>query len=163
MLKIIYDIYILGKHIFINMKAINVSMPLNIATYFTNQEIRLKEIKVKQLNLTTGAILLPLNSLFTVINFIKTPQLKIKNNISLNGKQTGKGSIRLRPVIDITESMNLYNNFSLENVKIENLKSIDLITKIGSIKNTLANAITLYDNVPISLILSSEKMVKKII
>lgn len=28
-------------------------MPLNIATYFTNQEIRLKEIKVKQLNLTT--------------------------------------------------------------------------------------------------------------
>lgn len=144
------------------MKAINVSMPLNIATYFTNQEIRLKEIKVKQLNLTTGGILLPLNSLSTtVINFIKTPQLKIKNNISLKGKQTGKGSMRLGPVIDITKSMNLYNNFNLENVKIENLKSIDLITKTGSIKNTLSNAITLYDNVPISLILSSEKMVKK--
>ena len=47
----------------------------------------------------------------------------------------------------------------LENVKIDNLTSTDLIaSKTGSIKSTLSNAISLHDNISVSLILSSEKM-----
>lgn len=141
------------------MKATNAFMPLNIATFLTKQDVTIREMKVKELNLTTGGILLPLNGSFsTVTGSIKTPKLKIKNIDDLRGKIEGKWK-RLSPTIFISEPMILYNNFNLENVKIDNLTSTDLIaSKTGSIKSTLSNAISLHDNISVSLILSSEKM-----
>ncbi|KOX71990.1 hypothetical protein WN51_03138 [Melipona quadrifasciata] len=148
------------KHTFVTVKAVNVSMPLNIATYLTNQDVVIEEIKVKQLTLTTGGILLPLNGSFsTITGSIKTPKLKIKDLVDLKGKIEGKWKSRLSRTIFINEPMTLNNNISLENVKIDNLMSINLIaSKTGSIKSTLSNALSLQDNVPVSLILSSEKM-----
>lgn len=141
------------------MKATNAFIPLNIATFLTKQDVTIKEMKVKELNLTTGGILLPLNGSFsTVTGSIKTPKLKIKNIDDLRGKIEGKWK-RLSPTIFVSEPKILYNNFNLENVKIDNLTSTDLIAKTGSIKSTLSNAISLHDNISVSLILSSEKMV----
>ncbi|XP_050493081.1 uncharacterized protein LOC126874764 isoform X2 [Bombus huntii] len=158
-LKVTGDQLVSGKHIFTNMKATNAFMPLNIATFLTKQDVTIKEMKVKELNLTTGGILLPLNGSFsTVTGSIKTPKLKIKNIDDLRGKIEGKWK-RLSPTIFVSEPMILYNNFTLENVKIDNLTSTDLIaSKTGSIKSTLSNAISLHDNISVSLILSSEKM-----
>ncbi|XP_048269183.1 uncharacterized protein LOC100652146 isoform X2 [Bombus terrestris] len=158
-LKVTGDQLVSGKHIFTNMKATNAFMPLNIATFLTKQDVTIREMKVKELNLTTGGILLPLNGSFsTVTGSIKTPKLKIKNIDDLRGKIEGKWK-RLSPTIFISEPMILYNNFNLENVKIDNLTSTDLIaSKTGSIKSTLSNAISLHDNISVSLILSSEKM-----
>ncbi|KAK1123403.1 hypothetical protein K0M31_008113 [Melipona bicolor] len=159
-LKVIGDQEVSGKHTFVTVKAVNVSMPLNIATYLTNQDVVIEAIKVKQLTLTTGGILLPLNGSFsTITGSIKTPKLKIKDLVDLKGKIEGKWKSRLSHTIFINEPMTLNNNISLENVKIDNLMSINLIaSKTGSIKSTLSNAISLQDNVPVSLILSNEKM-----
>ncbi|KAK9305650.1 hypothetical protein QLX08_003423 [Tetragonisca angustula] len=159
-LKVTGDQEVSGKHSFDAVKAANVSMPLNIATYLTNQDVVIEKIKVKQLTLTTGGILLPLNGSFsTITGSIKTPKLKIKNLVDLKGKIEGKWKPRLSRTIFINEPMTLNNNISLENVKIDNLISTNLIaSKTGSIKSTLSNAISLQDNVPVSLILSNEKM-----
>ena len=163
--KLIYKHLISGKHSFDAVKAANVSMPLNIATYLTNQDVVIEKIKVKQLTLTTGGILLPLNGSFsTITGSIKTPKLKIKDLVDLKGKIEGKWKPRLSRTIFINEPMTLNNNISLENVKIDNLISTNLIaSKTGSIKSTLSNAISLQDNVPVSLILSNEKMVRKML
>ncbi|XP_043519107.1 uncharacterized protein LOC122533454 isoform X2 [Frieseomelitta varia] len=159
-LKVTGDQEVSGKHSFVTVKAANVSMPLNIATYLTNQDVVIEEIKVKQLNLTTGGILLPLNGSFsTITGSIKTPKLKIKDLVDLKGKIEGKWKSRLSRTIFINEPMTLNNNISLENAKIDNLISTNLVgSKTGSIKSTLSNAISLQHNIPVSLILSNEKM-----
>lgn len=163
--KLIYEHFISGKHSFATVRAANVSMPLNIASYLTNQDVIIKEIKVKQLNLTTGGILLPLNGSFsTITGSIKTPKLKIKDLVDLRGKIEGKWKLRLSRTMFINEPITLNNNISLENVKIDNLMSTNLIaSKTGPIKSTLSNAIPLQDNVPVSLILPNDKMVRKML
>ncbi|OAD52820.1 Peptidyl-prolyl cis-trans isomerase CWC27 like protein [Eufriesea mexicana] len=151
---------VIRKHIFVNVNAINVFMPLNIATNLTNQELIIKEMKVKHLNLTAGGILLPLNGPFsTVTGLIKIPKLKVKGGVHLQAKISGKWRRRSSPIIDISEFIVLNGDCSLKNVKIENLRCTDLIAKnTGSVKNTLSNAISLNDAIPVPLIFSSEKV-----
>ncbi|XP_017763608.1 PREDICTED: uncharacterized protein LOC108553282 [Eufriesea mexicana] len=159
-LKVTGNQKITGKHIFVNVNAINVFMPLNIATNLTNQELIIKEMKVKHLNLTAGGILLPLNGPFsTVTGLIKIPKLKVKGGVHLQAKISGKWRRRSSPIIDISEFIVLNGDCSLKNVKIENLRCTDLIAKnTGSVKNTLSNAISLNDAIPVPLIFSSEKV-----
>ncbi|CAK9818076.1 hypothetical protein ANTPLA_LOCUS9619 [Anthophora plagiata] len=159
-LKVTGNQEVSGEHTFGDVNATSASMPLNIATYLTKQEIKVKDIKVRELNLTEGGILLPLNGTFVgMTGSIKAHKLKVKDSMQLYGSFTGKWAKQLSPIIFIAEPMILDGNFSLENVKIENLSSIDLIAnKTGSMKNILLNAIFLHDNVPVSLILSSKTM-----
>ncbi|CAK9826786.1 hypothetical protein ANTRET_LOCUS4568 [Anthophora retusa] len=159
-LKVTGNQEVLGEHTFSDVNATNASMPLNIATYLTKQEVKAKDIKVRELNLTEGGILLPLNGTFIgMTGSIKAHKLKVKDSMQLYGSFTGKWAKQLSPIIFIAEPMILNGNFSLENVKIENLSSIDLIAnKTGSVKNILSNAVFLHDNIPVSLILSSKTM-----
>ncbi|CAL7942383.1 unnamed protein product [Xylocopa violacea] len=159
-LKVTGNQEVSGKHVFASVNATNAIIPLNIATNFTRQEVTMNEMRVKKLNLATGGILLPSNGPSTTITgSIKVPKLKIKNSVNLKGKPSGNGLRRLSPIIFISDFMDLYDNFTLENVKIENLNSADLIAnRTGSVKTILANAISLHDNVTASLILSSGKL-----
>ncbi|XP_017791112.1 PREDICTED: uncharacterized protein LOC108573234 [Habropoda laboriosa] len=159
-LKVSANQEVLGEHTFSNVNVTNASMLMNIATYLTKQEVKIKDVKVRELNLTEGGILLPLNGTFTIMTgSINVHKLKVKENLRLQGSFTGKWATQVSPIIFTSQPMILDGNFNLENVKIENLNSTDLIVnKIGLVKNILSNAISLYNNVPVSLLLSSKAM-----
>lgn len=157
--------YVLGRHSFISINVTNTVMPLNIASYFTKKEIQAKKAKVKKLTLTEGGILLPLNGSFTVITgSISAPKITVKDQIRLQGSVTGSWAKKFSPIKYIPDSITLDHDVNLENARIENLKSTDLINnKTGSVKDILSNAITLHENVPVSLVFSSQKTVRIIL
>ncbi|XP_043261008.1 uncharacterized protein LOC122402358 [Colletes gigas] len=158
-LKVIGNQEVIGEHIFYSMNVIDASMRLNIATNLTKTEIHTREIKVKELNLATGGILLPLNGPPTTMNgSIKASKVKVKNDIRLRGKLFGDSRKSLLPVTIIPEHITIKGGSILSNTRIENLRSGDLITnKASSVKDILSNVVSLRDNVSVSLIFSSEK------
>ncbi|XP_076629970.1 uncharacterized protein LOC143346098 [Colletes latitarsis] len=158
-LKVIGNQEVLGEHIFYSMNVTDASMRLNIASNSTKVEIHTQEIKVKELNLVKGGILLPLNGPSTTMNgSIKASKVKVKNNIRLKGKLFGDSRKSLLPLTIIPELITIKGGSILNNTRIENLRSGDLITnKASSVKDILSNVVSLRDNVSVSLIFSSEK------
>ncbi|XP_017883431.1 uncharacterized protein LOC108626954 isoform X3 [Ceratina calcarata] len=159
--KVVGDQRVSGEHVFANLNATDVYAPLNIAVNFTSQRLIVKHAEAKRLKLTTAyGLLLPLNgSSSTITGSIETDQVTV-DRIRLNGKPIGHGTRRLRPVIVVDESMLLNDNFTTENVKIENLAVARLIDEKsgGSVETVFENAISLRDDrVPVSLIFSSKK------
>lgn len=79
---------------------------LNINPNLTKQEIQAREIRVKQLNLTDGGILLSLNGPPTKMSgLIKASKVKVKDNIHLKGRLLGNSTKFLLPVTIISNSM----------------------------------------------------------
>nr|XP_034184689.1 uncharacterized protein LOC117606412 [Osmia lignaria] len=158
-LKITGNQTILGRHSFISINVTNTVMPLNIASYFAKKEIQAKKVKVKELTLTEGGILLPLNGSSTVITgSISASRITVKDKIRLQGSVTGSWAKNFSPIKYIPDSISIYHDVNIENARIENLQSTDLINnKTGSVKDILSNAITLHENVPVSLVFSSQK------
>nr|XP_012144737.1 PREDICTED: uncharacterized protein LOC100882154 isoform X2 [Megachile rotundata] len=151
---------VFGRHTFVSINVTNTLMPLNIALNLPKQEIRVGKINVTELTVTEGGVLLPLNGLPTVITgLVKASNITVKNKIDLQGSAKSNWMKKLSPIRYIPESITLDYDLKLENVKIENLQSAGLIvSKVGSVKEILSNAISLRDNVPISLVFSSEKV-----
>ncbi|XP_076236834.1 uncharacterized protein LOC143180762 [Calliopsis andreniformis] len=161
LLKVIGDQEILGEHIFSSMNVTNAFIPLDIAFNLTKQEIQAKELKVRELSLIDGGFLLPLNGPPTVITgSIKASKVRSEESIFLRAGVKGNWKKYVSPVIVISEPMTVNRDIMLEDAKIENLKSKDLIAnQTGSIKDILLRAVLLRDNVPVPLKLSSDKIV----
>ncbi|KZC08872.1 hypothetical protein WN55_11375 [Dufourea novaeangliae] len=159
-LKVVGNQEVTGKHTFFGVNVTEALLPLDIASNLTKQELETGEIKAKELNLTEGGFLLPSNGPpVTMTGSIKASKMRIKGDVSLGGRITGKSVKSLLPVMMISETMTLGGGSILENAKVENLRAQDLVTnKTGSVTEILTNAISLSENVPVSLVLSSEKM-----
>lgn len=124
-----------GEHIFSSMDVINASILLDIASNLTKREIEAREVKVKEINLTEGGFLLPLDGPSTVITgSIRASKVKVKNEIFLRAKISGNWKKRVSPVTTISETISLGGDIILDDAKIENLKSKDLLAnQAGSI------------------------------
>ena len=159
-LKVIGDQEVSGEHVFSRMNVTNALVPLDIASNLTKREVRAREIRVKELILTDGGFLLPLNgSPTTITGSLIASTVKVRGNISLQGRLSGSLRNSMPRVTTISESLTVNGDIVLEEATIENLRSEDLIaSKAGSVKDILSNAISVRGNVPVSLTLSSEKM-----
>ncbi|XP_053989170.1 uncharacterized protein LOC128881831 [Hylaeus volcanicus] len=148
-----------GKHIFYHINVTDAFMLLNIAKDFIKQEVHAKEIRVKELNVTSDGVLLSLNGPSTTMNgLIKASKIKVKGIINLSGPISGDFAKPLSPVMTISEPMTL-ESLTLANAKIEHLKAGNLIAnKAGSVKDILSNAVSLHNNVPVSLVLSTDRL-----
>lgn len=158
-----YDVFFfLGKHIFTNLHATNVSIPLNIATYSTKQTLLMKEARVKELHLTDDEFFLPLNGPAVTMNgSITAAKVKITGFVHLRGGLTGKVFEKLMLLKDIFTPLTLSGDYFLQNVTFRNLvKAEDIVGPRGqSLKGILENSIPLDSNVPQQLILSSDRTV----
>ncbi|XP_012224336.2 uncharacterized protein clos [Linepithema humile] len=160
-LKISGDQEIWGEHVFVNLHASNVSIPLDIATNNTRQKVRMEKVRVKELHLTGHEFLLPLNgSSIVMMGSIIAPKVRMTGLVNLKGGITGKGSEKLAPVKEILTPMTLFNDRFLQNVTFRNLvQAKDIVRADGSsIKEIMENSIPLNSNIPMHLTLSSDKI-----
>lgn len=143
------------------MNVTNALVPLDIASNMTKQVVLAKEIRVKELILKDDGFLLPLNgSSTTITGSLIASKVKVKGSIFLQGGLSGSWMNSLPPLTIIPEALTLNGDIVLEEATIENLRSEELIaSKAGSVKDILSNAISVRGDVPVSLTLSSEKMV----
>ncbi|XP_076653210.1 uncharacterized protein LOC143359262 [Halictus rubicundus] len=159
-LKIVGDQKVSGKHTFVGINVMDAFMTLDVAFNITKQQLRMQQIKTKELHLTGNGLLLPLQGLpTTMVGSMQASKIRMNGTVDLQGPIRGTGTTRLRPIIIISEFMYVDHVVTLESAKIENLRSQDLIDyKTGSVKKTLSNAIPLNGTVPTTLVLSNEKM-----
>ncbi|XP_076683687.1 uncharacterized protein LOC143376839 isoform X2 [Andrena cerasifolii] len=159
-LKVIGNQEVSGEHSFTRLNVTNAFVPLDIASNMTKQEVHAREIRAKELILTDGGSLLPLNgSPTTITGSLIASKVKVKSSIFLQGSLSGSWRNSLLPLTIIPEPLTLNGDVVLEEATIENLRSEELIaSKAGSVKDILSNAISLRGNVPVSLTLSSERM-----
>ncbi|XP_077278366.1 uncharacterized protein LOC143906276 isoform X2 [Temnothorax americanus] len=160
-LKVSGDQVISGNHLFANLHATNVSIPLNIATRSFNQTVYMKEAKVNNLCLTEDAFFLPLNGSTTVMNGsltaakVRVTGLVEASSIRLRGKESEK----LKPLKEILTPLTLHGDRFLQNVTFRNFaRAKDIVRPRGlSVKEILENIVPLDSNVSTHLILSSNK------
>ncbi|XP_024888654.1 uncharacterized protein LOC112465371 isoform X2 [Temnothorax curvispinosus] len=160
-LKVSGDQVISGNHLFTNLHATNVSIPLNIATRSFNQTVYMKEAKVNNLCLTEDAFFLPLNGSTTVMNGsltaakVRVTGLVEASSIRLRGKESEK----LKPLKEILTPLTLHGDRFLQNVTFRNFaRAKDIVRPRGlSVKEILENIVPLDSNVSTHLILSSDK------
>lgn len=151
----------LGNHIFINLHATNVSIPLNIATRKTNQIVYMNEAEVKDLYLTEDAFFLSLNGPAVMNGSITAAKVRVTGLIETSGKITGKGIKKLKPLKEIFTPLVLHGDRFLQNVMFRNfVKAKDIVRSHGlSVKEILESSVPLDSNVSAHLILSSDKTV----
>ncbi|RLU23456.1 hypothetical protein DMN91_003660 [Ooceraea biroi] len=159
-LKLSGDQEISGKHTFINLHATNASMPLNIATSSTRQIVRMRGARVKELHLTEDEFFLPLNGSTTVMNgSITAPRVTVKGTVHVRSGIRGRGRDKIAPIKEISTPLILSNDSFLQNVTFRNLVQVkDIVSTRGlSLKKVLDNGVPLNSDVPVHLILSSNK------
>ncbi|KYN06038.1 hypothetical protein ALC62_03038, partial [Cyphomyrmex costatus] len=159
-LKVSGDQVITGNHIFANLHATNVSIPLDIATRSIEQTVYMKEARVKDLYLTKDEFFLPLNGPTTVMSgSITAPKVRLTGLVKTSGRITGKGIERLKPLKEILTPLVLSGNRFLQNVTFNKfVKTKDIVRSRGlSMKEILENIVPLDSNVSAHLILSSNK------
>ncbi|KAL0105372.1 hypothetical protein PUN28_016792 [Cardiocondyla obscurior] len=161
-LKVTGDQVISGNHVFTDLHATNVSIPLNIATDNTNATLYMTNVKVKDLNVTTGSLLLPLNSSSTTVmsGSITAAKVRFTGLVDIvTGKITGKGGEKMKSLKEILTPLTVDGDRFLQNVTFSNIaEAKDIVSPRGlSMKQLLENSIPLDSNVPIHLILSSNK------
>ncbi|XP_011155669.2 uncharacterized protein LOC105193044 isoform X3 [Solenopsis invicta] len=165
-LKVSGNQVISGVHIFTNLHATNVSIPLDIATTRTKQTVYMKEAEVKDLYLKNDEFLLPLNGPATVMGgSITAAKVRFTGLVDISGRIKGKGSEMIKPemnVKQISTPLTLLNDRFLRNVTVRNfVKAEDIVRPRQSsglsMKKILENSVPLDSNVPVHLILSSNK------
>lgn len=161
-LVLYFDVWVLGNHIFTNLHATNVSIPLDIATRSTNQIMYMKEAEVKDLYITKDAFFLPLNGPTTVMNAsITAAKVRVTGLVEMSGRITGKGIEKLKPVKEIFTPLILHGGRFLQNVTFRKFaRAKDIVRSHGlSVKEILENSVPLDSNISAHLILSSDKTV----
>ncbi|XP_033337429.2 uncharacterized protein LOC117226816 [Megalopta genalis] len=157
-LKVVGDQKLSGKHTFSNVNVMNAFITLDIAVNITKQQLQMQQIETTEFHLMESGILLPLQGA-PIIMTGTIQAIKIRVNGSVHPRGRIIGLRTLNPLIEIFESMNVDHLITLENAKIENLRSQDLIGhKIRSIKEILSNTIPLNSRVPATLALLNEKI-----
>lgn len=137
-------------------------MPLNIATISIGQTVRITEARVKGLHLTEDEFFLPLNGSTTVMNgSITAPKVTVTGTVNMRCGIKGKGRDKIAPVKEISAPMILHNDRFLQNVTFRNLVKVkDIVSTRGlSLREILKNGVSLDSDVPVHLILSSDKTV----
>ncbi|KYM83201.1 hypothetical protein ALC53_06469, partial [Atta colombica] len=159
-LKISGDQVITGNHVFANLRATDVLIPLNIATRSIEQTVYMKEARVKDLYLTKDEFFLPLNGPTTIMHSsITATKVRLTGLVKTSGKITGRGIERLKPLKEILTPLVLSGDRFLQNVTFSNfVKAKDIVRSRGlSMKEILENTVPLDSNVSVHLILSSNK------
>ncbi|XP_072746368.1 uncharacterized protein [Anoplolepis gracilipes] len=159
-LKISGDQEVSGIHTFDNLHATNASIPLDIATSRTRQTVQMRNARVKELRLLEDEFLLPLNGSTTIMNgSITAAKVRVTGLIELKGGITGKGIEKLVPLKYVSAPLTLHGDRFLQNVTFSNfIKAKDVVRTDGpSLKEILENHVPLDSNVPVHLILSSDK------
>lgn len=157
-----FDVWVLGNHIFTNLHATNVSIPLDIATRNTDQIMYMKEAEVKDLYIIEDAFFLPLNGPPTVMNAsITAARVRITGPVEMSGRITGKGIEQLKPLREIFTPLILHGDRFLQNVTFRKFATVkDIVRSHGlSVKEILENSVPLDSNVSTHLILFSDKTV----
>ncbi|XP_012532717.1 uncharacterized protein LOC105834630 [Monomorium pharaonis] len=162
-LKVSGDQVISGEHVFTNLHATNVSIPLDIVTRSTKQTVYMEEAEVKDLHLTEGNFLLPLNGPATVMDgSITAAKVRLTGPVEITGRITGKIGEKIKPLKEILTPLTLFGDRFLRNVTFRNFIKAENIIRSSqssglSMKEILENSVPLDSNVPVRLILSSDK------
>lgn len=153
-----------GEHIFENLYATNISIPLNIATQDTIvQMLRITEARAKEFNLVKDEFFLPLNGpAVTMTGSITAAKVKVTGLVELRGQIAGKSAKKLMPLTDIYTPLNLSYNCYLQNVTFSNfVKAQDIVSPSrSSLKRILENSVPLDSDVPKHVMLISDKIVR---
>jgi len=124
--------------------------------------VRMREARVKELHLTEDEFFLPLNGSSTVMNgSITAPKVIVTGKVHVRSGIKGKGRNKIAPVKEISTPLILFNDRFLQNVTFRNLVNVkDIVSNRGlSLKEILENGVPLDSDVPIHLILSSNRTV----
>ncbi|KAL6265402.1 hypothetical protein P5V15_002198 [Pogonomyrmex californicus] len=159
-LKVSGNQVVTGKHTFTDLHTKIAYLPLDIATIHTEEEVYMKEVRVKELFLINDEFFLPLNGTTTVMNgSISAAKVRFTGLVKTTGKIEGKGVERLKPLREIYEPLTLSGDRFLQDVTFRNIvKAKDIVRLRGrSMKEILKNSIPLDSDVPAHLILSSDK------
>ncbi|XP_020292032.1 uncharacterized protein LOC109858817 [Pseudomyrmex gracilis] len=152
-----------GKHIFTNLYATNVSIPLNIVTKNNKKQIvQIQEARVKELRLTDDNFFLPVNGSAIVMNHtITAPRVRVTRTIDLQAGIKGEGRKKLEPVKDIVTFLTLSGDRFLQNVTFTNIAEVGDVVRTRSdgrsLKDIVENIIPLDSDVPTHLTLSGNK------
>lgn len=152
-----------GSHTFTELRVRNARVKLDVASNFTRQDIEMETVKIDELEIKSGGLLLPLNGSVSVLSgSLTVPKAKINGLIDMRAGIRGKGADALSPMIHVTEPLELSGNFTLRKVKIvESLETKDLTRSSGkSFKEIASNALPLNSkHVPVHFKLRNDKVV----
>jgi len=122
----------------------------------------MREARMKELHLTEDEFFLPLNGSPIVMNgSITAPRVTVTGNVHVRSGIRGKTRDKIAPVKEISTPLILFNDHFLQNVTFRKLVNVkDIISTRGlSLKEILENGVPLDSDVPVHLILSSNKTV----
>ncbi|XP_015595922.1 uncharacterized protein LOC107268068 [Cephus cinctus] len=157
------DQEITAEHVYATLNVTGALIPIGIATQITNQDIQTSSIKVKNLNLTQGGILLPLNGdPATISGTMTISKLRTTSLIDIRGQLKGKGASKLKPRIHSEPGTKTFTgDYTLQRVEIiKRLEASELTRSKGkSLSQIVNDAVLLDQDVPVHLILSSDNVV----
>ncbi|XP_019699980.1 uncharacterized protein LOC105189727 [Harpegnathos saltator] len=160
-LKISGDQEVSGEHYFNNLNATSISIPLDIATHDTSARLQITEARVKEFHLVKNEFFLPLNGpTVTMTGSITAAKVRIAGIIEIRGTITGKSGKKLMPLTDIYTPLKVPYDCFLQNATFRNfVEAKDIVSpRKTSLKRILEDNIPLDSDVPIHLMLSSDKI-----
>ncbi|OXU21574.1 hypothetical protein TSAR_008257 [Trichomalopsis sarcophagae] len=156
------DQVISAEHVFANLHVDSILAPnLEPASTHTRQNIRTTSIHAKELNLTDGGLLLPLDGEPVIMpGTLTASKVKFNRLIDQHGGIRGRSIKRVSPMADFLEFHELNGDYHLNNVQITGLLSAsDVARTKGGTEKTLGEivkrVVRLDEDVPVRLALRS--------
>ncbi|XP_031783596.1 uncharacterized protein LOC100678101 isoform X2 [Nasonia vitripennis] len=156
------DQVISAEHVFANLHVDSILAPnLEPASTHTSQNIRTTSIHAKELNLTDGGLLLPLDGEPVMMpGTLTASKVRFNGLIDQHGGIRGRSIKRVSPIADFPEFRELNGDYHLNNVQITGLLSAsDVARTKGGTEKTLGEivkrVVRLDEDVPVRLALRS--------
>ncbi|XP_058809446.1 uncharacterized protein LOC131674652 isoform X2 [Phymastichus coffea] len=155
------DQIVTGIHKFDEVRVDSIIAPnIEAASTFTRQNFKTKAIRAKELNLTDGGLLLPLDGEpVTMTGTLTAKKVAFSKLVVQRGGITGKSIKKIAPMVSFPDYYNLTGNYTLSNVKVTDLLMVkDITRKSGkSLKEIVDNVIPLNEGVPVHLHFSENR------